>query len=210
MDCETSSEFDSSPSDEGGLVGESSSFTMGSTSSDDERCEDESTSSESEDGYNSSSSSESGSYDYDSSDSSDSDSFSTESSGFEAPQSCSEDGELKSPLYDGADISVLDSYLLTYQFALKHGLSKVALDELIRLLTAHMPRTSKAATSLHTLEKYFAQHLEISTEIHRYCDTCHQLVEAGSDQCASGCQSTIRTFVVVPIDLKKKKKLEGN
>ena len=121
-----------------------------------------------------------------------------------------EDDELKTPLYDGADVSVLDSYLLVYQFALKHGLSKMAIDELIRLLSTHLPRSSKAATSLHTLEKYFAQSLEITVEVHRYCDTCHRLMEAESDRCENGCQSTIRTFVAVPIDLQLKKKLEGN
>lgn len=86
-------------------------------------------------------------------------SFTTASSGVEAPH---EDDKLKTPLYDGADVSVLDSYLLTYQFILKHGLSKVALDELIRLLITHLPRSSKAVTSLHTLEKYFSQSLEIT------------------------------------------------
>ena len=201
MDSNISSEFDSSTSDEDSLVEES----IGSISSD-EHSSEESTS---EDGCNSSSSedSETGSYDYDSSDSSDGESFSTASSGLAASH---EDDELKTPLYDGADVSVLDSYLLIYQFALKHGLSKVALDELIRLLTTHLPRSSKAATSLYTLEKYFAQRLEITTEVHRYCDTCHRLVEAESDRCESGCQSTVRTFVVVPIDLQLKKKLEGN
>ena len=33
-----------------------------------------------------------------------------------------EDDELKTPLYDGADV-VLDSYLLVHQFALKHGMA---------------------------------------------------------------------------------------
>ena len=203
MDGETSSEFDSSHSDEDSLVEES----MGSTSSPD-GCSEESTS---EDGYTSSSSegSETGSYDYDSSDSD-----SSESESFSAATSVSheldEDDELKAPLYDGADVSVLDSYLLVYQFALKHGLSKMAIDELIRLLSTHLPRSSKAATSLHTLEKYFVQRLEITTDVHRYCDTCHRLIEAESDRCENGCQSTIRTFVAVPIDLQLKKKLEGN
>lgn len=158
MDVETSFEFDSSYSDEDSLVEES----MGSTSSPD-GCSEESSS---EDGSNSSSSegSETDSYDYDSSDSD-----SSESESFSAASSVSheldEDDELKAPLYDGADVSVLDSYLLVYQFALKHGLSKMAIDELIRLLSTHLPRSSKAATSLHTLEKYFAQRLEITTEV---------------------------------------------
>ena len=201
MDGETSSEFDSSHSDEDSLVEES----MGSTSSPD-GCSEESTS---EDGYTSSSSegSETGSYDYDSSDSSENESFSAASS---VSHELDEDDELKTPLYDGADVSVLDSYLLVYQFALKHGLSKMAIDELIRLLSTHLPRSSKAATSLHTLEKYFAQRLEITTEVHRYCDMCHRLMEAESDRCENGCQSTIQTFVAVPIDLQLKKKLEGN
>ena len=113
MDGETSSEFDSSHSEDS-LVEES----MGSTSSPD-GCSEESTS---EDGYTSSSSegSETGSYDYDSSDSSESESFSAASS---VSHELDED-ELKAPLHDGADVLVLDSYLLVYQFALKHGLSK--------------------------------------------------------------------------------------
>ena len=125
MDGETSSAFDLSYSDEDSLVEES----MGSTSPD--GCTEESTS---EDGYTSFSSegSETGSYDYDSSEK---ESFSAVSS---VSHELDEDNELKAPLYDGADVSVLDSYLLVYQLALKHGLSKIAIDELIRLLSTHL------------------------------------------------------------------------
>ena len=46
------------------------------------------------------------------------------------------------PLYTGAKLTVLDSYLLLYQFFLRHFLSKKAFSELITLISVHLPETT--------------------------------------------------------------------
>ena len=58
--------------------------------------------------------------------------------------------EFHTPLYDDAELSVLDSHLLMYQYALRHCITTQAFTELIRLVETHMPRNSRAVSSLQT------------------------------------------------------------
>ena len=62
--------------------------------------------------------------------------------------------EFHTPLYEGAELSVLDSHLLLYQYALRHCLTKQAFMELISLVDTHVPKDSKAASSLYKLCKF--------------------------------------------------------
>ena len=48
--------------------------------------------------------------------------------------------EFHTPLYDDAELSVLDSHLLMYQYALRHCITTQAFTELVRLVETHMPR----------------------------------------------------------------------
>lgn len=41
--------------------------------------------------------------------------------------------EYEVPLFEGSEMTVLDSYLLLYQYALKHSLTKLAFQEMIEL-----------------------------------------------------------------------------
>ena len=65
--------------------------------------------------------------------------------------------EFHTPLYEGAELSVLDSYLLLYQYALRHCLMKQAFMELISLVDTHVPKDAKTASSLYKLRKFFEE-----------------------------------------------------
>ena len=52
--------------------------------------------------------------------------------------------EFATLLYNGADLTVLESFLLLYQFALRHGISKQALSDLVSLLNIHLPHQAKS------------------------------------------------------------------
>ena len=66
--------------------------------------------------------------------------------------------EFHTLLYEGAELSVLDSHLLLYQYALRHCLTKQAFMELISLVDTHVLKDSKAALSLYKLCKFFEEH----------------------------------------------------
>lgn len=51
--------------------------------------------------------------------------------------------EIDIPLYDGAELSVFDSYLLLYQYAIRHSITQKAFSELITLVSAHLPKEAK-------------------------------------------------------------------
>ncbi len=71
------------------------------------------------------------------------------------------------PLYEGADLSIFDSYFLAFQFSVRHCLTST---ELLNLLRVHVPTSAKVAKSLYRLKKYFLQlfpHAKCTT--HRYC-----------------------------------------
>lgn len=63
--------------------------------------------------------------------------------------------EFHTPLYEGADLTILDSYLMLYHFALRHCITDTAFSELISLVDTHVPKDAKSATSLYKLRKFF-------------------------------------------------------
>ena len=116
---------------------------------------------------------------------------------------------LTSPLYDGASIRVVDSYLLLFQFSLRHGLSGVGFQDLVKLVSVHLPITSNGTgLSTHTLEKYFAEQLNIKPQLKLYCDHCLRLFEDGG-KCPNDCDHGMKQFIYVPVANQLKSKLEG-
>ena len=123
--------------------------------------------------------------------------------------------EFHTPLYEGAELSVLDSHLLLYQYALRHCITKQAFMELISLVDTHVPRDSKAASSLYKLRKFFEEHFnDTKCHVYEYCAKCHRLLDSemtGEAGCSSGCGgSTVNQFIYIPVEAQLKKKLEGN
>lgn len=51
--------------------------------------------------------------------------------------------------YDSAEISVFESYLLCFQFAIRHSLTAKAFSELLQLLSVHLPSSSMAPKSIY-------------------------------------------------------------
>ena len=122
--------------------------------------------------------------------------------------------EFHTPLYEGAELSVLDSHLLLYQYALRHCLTKQAFMELISLVDTHVPKDSKAASSLYKLRKFFEEHFnDTKCHIYEYCAKCHRLLDSevtGGAGCSSGCGgSTVNQFIFISVEAQLKKKLEG-
>ena len=75
-----------------------------------------------------------------------------------------------SPLYDGANIHV-DSYSLLFQFSLRHSLSGVGFEDLIKLVSMHLPNESNA---LNFPPIYFRSTLWSRPQLKLYCDHCFE------------------------------------
>lgn len=116
--------------------------------------------------------------------------------------------EYETPLFEGSQVTVFDSYLLLYQFSLKHSLTKLAFQELIDLVNLHLP-TARIST-LYKLQKFFVEHFQLGKPISKlYCQQCHHLMKSGESTCPNECDTTTCRFVSVPIKQQVKRILES-
>ena len=116
--------------------------------------------------------------------------------------------QYESPLFDGAEITILDSYLILYQFALRHSLTKLGFQELIDLVSVHLPNTR--ITTVYKLKKFFVEHFQtVQPTGKEYCRKCHHLFKDSEFVCVNGCNGEISQFVYVPIEAQIKRILEG-
>ena len=80
--------------------------------------------------------------------------------------------EFHTPLYEGADLTILDSYLMLYQFALRHCITDTAFSELISLVDTHVPKDAKPATSLYKLRNFFESKFnDLGLQLYTYSTT---------------------------------------
>ena len=118
--------------------------------------------------------------------------------------------ESKTPLYPGSEVTILDSYILLYEYALRHKLTKEAFSELLQLVSVHLPSSANSAKSVYLLQKYFEKHFNDTTgECYYYCIKCHRQVEGASNNCPSGCtHAGLNKFLYIPVE-PQLKRLEG-
>ena len=102
------------------------------------------------------------------------------------------------PLFEGSEVSVLESYLMLLQYSLRHSLTKKPFSELLDLVIAHLPNTSKCATSIYKLKQFFIEMFSNVTGMpHKFCAKCHQLLD-NVESCTNGCSALINEFPPCP------------
>ena len=116
------------------------------------------------------------------------------------------DETLYQPLYEGAKLSILDSYFQIMQFLLRHSLTKQAFSDLLNVIGAHLP--AKPTMSAYRLKKFFlALYHDISFTKHHCCSSCDAILE---DTCSTpGCRGAAIKFMSISIAAQLKRKLEG-
>lgn len=119
------------------------------------------------------------------------------------------DSTFHQPLYDGAKLTVFDSYLSLMQYSLRHGLTKQAFIDLLGLVGRHIPTNS--IVFLYKLRKFFQGTCgDVSFKIHYCCSGCHAPLCNLESTCPNGCdQAVALEFLVVPIENQLKRQLEG-
>jgi len=86
-----------------------------------------------------------------------------------------------SPLFPNAKITEIESSILVFAFAIRHRLTKEATEDLLTLLTKHLPMGISVPTSTYLLRKKFSS--EETSKIvttHYMCEECNTLL--GSDK----------------------------
>jgi len=115
------------------------------------------------------------------------------------------------PLYEGATISIFDSYLFQLQFALRHSLTQKAFKELLELVSLHLPRPNKAPLSVYQLKKFFLNIFSCAKFTpHRYCSSCQHLLSSQEAVCPNSClHSRVEEFILLDLESQLKEKLSG-
>ena len=116
---------------------------------------------------------------------------------------------LSQPLYNGATITLLDSYMLLMQHSLRHSLTKQAFSDLLRLVGMLLP--NKSMVSYYRLHKFFLDmYGDIMFTKHYCCAECHSPLHDKEGSCCNGCSSTAIEFLTVSVASQLKRKLEGD
>ena len=121
-------------------------------------------------------------------------------------------GPFSTPLYEGADITVFESYLLAFQYATRHSLTKKAFEELLQLISIHIPPSAQAPRSVYQLKRFFCGMFpSASPTIHYYCTFCQsKLTEQESNCTTNGCPGKEKgQFISVPLGPQIKRIMEG-
>lgn len=112
------------------------------------------------------------------------------------------------PLYDGAKLTVLESYSQLLQYSLCHSLTKRAFSDLLKLVGTHLPTGSMV--SLYKVEKFFLElYGNITFKLHYCCSVCHSLLANKNQTCPHACSSTAIEFLSIPISNQLKRRLEN-
>ena len=121
------------------------------------------------------------------------------------------ESRLAALLYEGAHLTILDSYATLLRFSIRHGLSKKALSELIQLVNLHLPHSSQSVRSVYKLNKLFTDTFDdVQTKSYNYCSSCHALLDA--DKCSNTLcdEAPVCKFIMFPLATQLKRRLEGN
>ena len=132
---------------------------------------------------------------------------SVEFSDFDEPTyTAEEDTELiadpfSNPLYDGADISIFESYILGFEFAIRHTLTAKAFSELLQLIAVHVPSSAKMPRSVYCLKKFFLNLFpHAKSRIHSYCSSCHAVLTDNIACSTWGCEDDMKNeFISIPL-----------
>lgn len=117
----------------------------------------------------------------------------------------SPDDRFLKPLYDGAKLSVFESYSLFLQYSLRYSLTKLAL---LQLVGQHL--TTGSVASLHKVKKCFLElYGDITFKLCYCCSCCHSLPEDSETICRNSCDGAGVEFLSIPISNQLKRRLEG-
>ena len=118
--------------------------------------------------------------------------------------------EGEEPVFTGSMVSTYECNLNLLQFALKHGLTSAAMDELLKMLSKLLPKSSKIPRNYRSLKQFFARACgETIVLSQEYCDVCYKLIKVPNVKKTKCCKSGTRRFVTVPLKQQLQRIFQG-
>ncbi len=109
---------------------------------------------------------------------------------------------LSTPIFPSAVLTMFESYLLIFQYAIRHGLTTKAFTELLQLLSVHVPQGAALPKSVYLLKRLFVKAFPECTSVpHWYCSFCQRSLPACDATCTGrGCSSgPPAVFITIPL-----------
>ena len=118
---------------------------------------------------------------------------------------------LHDSLYNNSTVSILEAYVLVFQFAIKHSLTKTAISELLQLISVHLPADAKYPQSIHEVKGLFMEMFPHSMpSVHNYCEYCLSMLTSDGVCSTDGCSGLKRgQFISLPLAPQLKKIMES-
>ena len=119
---------------------------------------------------------------------------------------------LSAPIYPGAVLTVIQSYLLIFQYIVRHSLTTKAFTELLQLLSVHVPLAASIPKSVYSLKRFFVHaYPECNSIQHWYCSCCQRPLPAANAVCTgSGCAGgPPAVFITIPLGPQIRRLMEG-
>ena len=119
--------------------------------------------------------------------------------------------EAYAKLYRMADVTIYDSYLLAFQYATRHSLTKTAFAELLQLISVHLPASAPFPKSVHRIKTFFSDLFpHASPVVHEFCSFCLSPL-SGDEVCSMpNCRGVDKgQFISLPLGPQLKKLMEG-
>lgn len=84
---------------------------------------------------------------------------------------------VEKPLFEGCPLTLAASNTLVMKFKMRHGLTKGALSDLLKLIKLHCPVPNSCCRSLYYFNKLFMENLKQPARFHLFCSSCYTEVE---------------------------------
>ena len=94
---------------------------------------------------------------------------------------------------------MLQSNLLIFQYAIRHGLTTRAFTELLQLLSVHLPQNASIPKSVYSLMRLFVEAFPKAQAVkHFYCSFCLRPLQSSTERCTgNGCGGT--NSITIPL-----------
>ena len=119
--------------------------------------------------------------------------------------------DVHSLLYGHADVTIFQSYLLAFQYSMKHSLTQSALSDLLDLIKVHLPRDTSYLKSVHQMKGFFMKLFPHAAPlIHEYCSYCLSALPPSGACAMPYCPGTTKgQFITIPLIPQLRRMFEG-
>ena len=119
--------------------------------------------------------------------------------------------DIHSLLYRHADVTVFQSYILAFQYSMKHSPTQSALSDLLDLIKVHLPQDTSYLKSVYEMKGFFMNLFpHAAPMIHEYCSYCLSALSSNGVCAMPNCPGTTKgQFITIPLTPQLRRMFEG-